>query len=62
MKRANLVSLAFIASSLARVAWFYSLNGLVGLVCGWLFLRRGLEHAMLAHFAGDLVLHVLVAG
>ena len=34
------------------------LNGLVGLVCGDLFRRWGLEFAMAAHFAGDLVLHV----
>lgn len=35
-----------------------SLNALVGTACGWLFWRRGLEHAMLAHFNADLVLHV----
>lgn len=34
------------------------LNAVVGLVCGWLFWKRGLEHAMLAHFSADLVLHV----
>jgi membrane protease YdiL (CAAX protease family) len=35
-----------------------ALNALCGLVFGWLFWRRGLEHAMLAHFSADLVLHV----
>ena len=34
------------------------LNAVVGIVCGWLFWKRGLEHAMLAHFSADLVLHV----
>ncbi|HRI49762.1 MAG TPA: CPBP family glutamic-type intramembrane protease [Pseudomonadota bacterium] len=36
------------------------LNGLVGTVCGWLFWRRGLEAAMIAHLSADLVLHVAV--
>lgn len=35
------------------------LNGLAGVVFGWLYWRRGLLAAMVAHFAGDLVLHVL---
>ncbi|MCL7714358.1 CPBP family intramembrane glutamic endopeptidase [Stenotrophomonas mori] len=35
------------------------LNALVGGVCGWLYWRRGLEMAMLAHFSADLVLHML---
>jgi membrane protease YdiL (CAAX protease family) len=34
------------------------LNGAGGIVFGWLYWRRGLEHAMLAHFAADIVLHV----
>jgi len=37
------------------------LNGLIGIVCGWLFWKRGLESAMIAHFSADLVLHVLLA-
>jgi membrane protease YdiL (CAAX protease family) len=37
------------------------LNGLIGIVCGWLFWKRGLESAMVAHFSADLVLHVLLA-
>ncbi len=36
------------------------LNVLGGMVFGWLFWRRGLEMAVLAHFSADLVLHVLV--
>jgi membrane protease YdiL (CAAX protease family) len=36
------------------------LNGLGGMVFGWLYWRRGLEMAMLGHFCADLVLHVAV--
>lgn len=35
------------------------LNGVGGLVFGWLFWKQGLEAAMLAHFGADIVLHVL---
>jgi membrane protease YdiL (CAAX protease family) len=34
-------------------------NGLVGVVFGWLFRRRGLESAMLAHGSADLWLHTV---
>jgi membrane protease YdiL (CAAX protease family) len=34
-------------------------NSLVGLLCGWLFRRRGLESAMLAHGSADLWLHTV---
>jgi Type II CAAX prenyl endopeptidase Rce1-like len=37
------------------------LNGLPGMVYGYLFWRHGLESAMLAHFSTDLVLHVIGA-
>lgn len=33
------------------------MNSLGGMVFGWLYWRRGLEHAMLAHFCADLALH-----
>lgn len=33
------------------------LNGLVGIATGYLFWRYGLEAAILAHFAADIVLH-----
>jgi hypothetical protein len=36
------------------------LNGLGGLVFGWLYWRRGLEMAMLGHFCADLMLHVVL--
>lgn len=35
------------------------LNGLGGVVFGWLYAGRGLVAAMIAHFTADLVLHVL---
>ena len=40
------------------IARIVLLNALVGLVTGTLFWKYGLEHAILAHFCADLVLHV----
>jgi len=37
------------------------LNGLVGIVFGWLYWKRGLEAAMVSHFAADIILHLLLA-
>ena len=37
------------------------LNGLIGVAAGWLYWKRGLEAAMISHFSGDLILHVLLA-
>jgi hypothetical protein len=34
------------------------LNGVAGVVFGYLYWKQGLESAMVAHFSGDLVLHV----
>ena len=34
-------------------------NGLGGMVFGWLYWRRGLVAAVTAHFAADIVLHVI---
>ncbi|UCD49136.1 MAG: CPBP family intramembrane metalloprotease [Phycisphaerales bacterium] len=36
------------------------LNGIAGVLFGWLYWRRGLEAAMIAHFTTDIVLHVLL--
>ena len=36
------------------------LNAIGGVVFGWLYWKRGLEMAVLSHFAADIVLHVLV--
>jgi hypothetical protein len=40
------------------IARIVLLNALIGVVTGSLFWKYGLEHAMLAHFCADLVLHV----
>ena len=37
------------------------LNGLLGIIFGWLYWRHGLEAAMISHFSADIVLHVLLA-
>ena len=37
------------------------LNGLLGIIFGWLYWKRGLESAMISHFSADIVLHVLLA-
>lgn len=36
------------------------LNGLIGVVAGWLYSRWGLESAIICHFSADIVLHVLL--
>jgi len=35
------------------------LNGIVGVLSGFLFWRRGIEMAMVCHFSADIVLHVI---
>lgn len=50
---------ALVALTPLVVARAIVLNGLAGVVFGWLYWRRGLLAAMVAHFAADLVLHVL---
>jgi membrane protease YdiL (CAAX protease family) len=35
------------------------LNGIGGIAFGWLYWKRGLESAMIAHFSADIVVHVL---
>src|SRR5687768_15234998 len=37
------------------------LNGVAGIVFGYLYWKRGLEAAMLSHFSADIILHVLLA-
>ena len=41
------------------VARVLILNCIGGIVFGWLYWRRGLEHAMVAHFSADIVLHII---
>ncbi|HJR73018.1 MAG TPA: CPBP family intramembrane glutamic endopeptidase [Luteimonas sp.] len=36
-----------------------ALNAIAGLAFGWVYWKRGLEMAVLAHFSADIVLHVL---
>ncbi|MCL2739688.1 MAG: CPBP family intramembrane metalloprotease [Oscillospiraceae bacterium] len=36
------------------------LNGVGGIIFGWLFWKRGLVAAIIAHFSADIVLHVLL--
>ena len=36
------------------------INGLAGVILGWLFWTFGLETAMLAHFSGDVVIYALL--
>jgi len=35
------------------------LNGIGGVVFGWLYWKRGFESAMIAHFSADIVIHVI---
>ena len=37
-----------------------TLNGLPGFAFGWLYWKRGLESAIVAHFSADIVLHVIL--
>jgi hypothetical protein len=37
------------------------LNGIGGVIFGYLYWKRGLESAMVSHFSADIVLHVLFA-
>lgn len=53
---ANLIPLTPLVITRAIV-----LNGLAGVAFGWLYWKRGLESAMIAHFSADIVLHVLLA-
>jgi hypothetical protein len=36
------------------------LNGIGGIVFGWLYWKHGLESAMISHFTADILLHVLL--
>lgn len=37
------------------------LNSVGGIIFGWLYWKKGLESAMIAHFSADIVLHVILA-
>jgi len=36
------------------------LNGIGGVIFGWLYWKKGLESAMISHFSADIVLHVIL--
>lgn len=50
---------ALVPLSGAIAARIVVLNAIAGVASGWLYWRSGLEAAMIAHFASDLVLHVI---
>ena len=52
-----LAALGTASLTFTNIAYVVGLNALCGSVFGWLFWRYGLEHAMVAHFSADLVLH-----
>jgi len=35
------------------------LNGVAGIIFGWLYWKKGLESAMISHFSADIVLQVI---
>lgn len=35
------------------------LNGIIGILCGWLYWQYGLVAAIIAHFCADIVLHIV---
>ncbi len=37
------------------------LNGIAGVVFGWLYWRRGLESAVVSHFSADITIHVILS-
>jgi membrane protease YdiL (CAAX protease family) len=44
----------------AIVARAIVLNGIGGVIFGWLYWKKGLEAAMISHFSADIVIHVAV--
>jgi len=36
------------------------LNGIAGIVFGWLYWKKGLESAIISHFSSDIILHVIL--
>jgi membrane protease YdiL (CAAX protease family) len=50
---------AFVTLTPLIIARAIVLNGIGGVVFGWLYWKKGLESAMIAHFSADIILHVL---
>jgi len=47
------------AITITVIARAVLLNGVVSIIFGWLYWKKGLESAMIAHFSVDIVLHVI---
>ena len=47
--------------TLPIVAYVIILNSIGGIIFGWLYWKKGLESAMIAHFSADIILHVIPA-
>ena len=47
--------------NLPIVAYVITLNSIGGIIFGWLYWKKGLESAMIAHFSADIILHVIPA-
>jgi len=41
------------------VTYIIVLNSVGGIIFGWLYWKKGLESAMIAHFSADIILHVI---
>jgi membrane protease YdiL (CAAX protease family) len=56
----HLPALKGIMDKITSVMFFRTilLNTPIGLLCGWLFWQYGIEAAILAHFAADIVYHI----
>lgn len=50
---------AITTPTLFMVAQVIILNSVAGIIFGWLYWKKGLESAMMAHFSADIVLHVI---
>jgi membrane protease YdiL (CAAX protease family) len=45
--------------TLPLMAKIITLNGIAGIVFGWLYWKKGLESAMLSHFSADIIVLVV---
>ena len=50
----------FISITPVVVIRAFVLNGIAGVVFGWLYLQKGLEAAIISHFSADIILHVIL--
>lgn len=54
-----------ITGALAAITWevvlrAILLNGVAGVIFGWLYWKKGLESAIISHFSADITLHVVL--